>query len=149
MLLAASRAVCRQRVLLLRYICIDVDKDNTDTATSTRLEKCNRLILPYGSEIYKQSTTSLVKLLDWIGRSGMGINVEQSATFFTRLTFVDGQAVNVIWNELFGEIMNNGKPRLTVSDKTFLEVHNLQRQTGANQGDDLGRAETAFDACTT
>lgn len=28
--------------------------------------------------------------------------------------------VHVIWNELFGEIMNNGKQRLSVSDQTFL-----------------------------
>jgi phosphatidylinositol phospholipase C, delta len=29
--------------------------------------------------------------------------------------------IKVIWNELFGEVMNNGKERLSVSDKTFLD----------------------------
>lgn len=41
--------------------------------------------------------------------------------------------VNVIWNELFGEIMNNGKQRLTVSDTTFLEnfLRSKQGQTAS------------------
>lgn len=39
--------------------------------------------------------------------------------------------VNVIWNEQFGEVMNNRKMRITVSDKTFLEkfLHGKQGQT--------------------
>lgn len=42
--------------------------------------------------------------------------------------------VNVIWNELFGEIMNNGKQRLTVSDNTFLDsfLRGKQGQTASN-----------------
>lgn len=41
--------------------------------------------------------------------------------------------VNVIWNELFGEIMNNGKQRISVSDKSFLEnfLRNKQGQTAS------------------
>lgn len=41
--------------------------------------------------------------------------------------------VNVLWNEQFGEIMNNRKMRTTVSDKTFLDkfLHGKQGQTKA------------------
>jgi len=41
--------------------------------------------------------------------------------------------VTVLWNDLFGEIMNNRKMRTTVSDKTFLEkfLHQKQGQTSA------------------
>jgi hypothetical protein len=58
----------------LRYICIDVDKDNTGYSVNQIGKFCDRLIFaPAGGEIYKQS--GLVKLLGWIGRSGAGINV--------------------------------------------------------------------------
>lgn len=45
--------------------------------------------------------------------------------------------VNVLWNDLFGEFMNNGKPRMTVSDKTFLEkfLHKKQGEKNATMQD--------------
>lgn len=41
--------------------------------------------------------------------------------------------INVIWNDQFGEIMNNRKMRTSVSDKTFLEkfLHGKQEQSKA------------------
>jgi phosphatidylinositol phospholipase C, delta len=45
--------------------------------------------------------------------------------------------INVLWNELFGETMNNGKPRQTVSVTSFLEkfLHETQGQANATVRD--------------
>ena len=45
--------------------------------------------------------------------------------------------INQVWNKLFGEFMKNGKPRMTVSDKTFLDkfMHRKQGETDATIDD--------------
>lgn len=52
-----------------------------------------------------------------------GLTFEQTCTLLHKLKrdswFV--KPINIYWNNLFGELMKNGKPRMTVSDKTFLE----------------------------
>lgn len=52
-----------------------------------------------------------------------GLTFEQSATFLHKIKRDSWMVkpVQVIWNDLFGEVMNNGKMRTTVSDKTFLD----------------------------
>ena len=45
--------------------------------------------------------------------------------------------VNTYWNKLFGEFMNNGKPRMHVSAKSFLEkfLHQQQGEKDATMED--------------
>jgi len=62
-----------------------------------------------------------------------GLTFEQTATFLHKLKRDSSWMVKPtsrIWNELFGEVMNNGKLRTTVSDRTFLErfLHYKQGQ---------------------
>jgi hypothetical protein len=64
-----------------------------------------------------------------------GLTFEQCATFLHKIKRDSWMVkpINVIWNDLFGEIMNNGRPRTTVSDRTFLEkfLHEKQGETDA------------------
>lgn len=65
-----------------------------------------------------------------------GLTFEQTATFLHKVKRDSSwklKPVVVIWNELFGEVMNNGKMRMSVSDKTFLErfLHYKQGQVHA------------------
>jgi hypothetical protein len=52
-----------------------------------------------------------------------GLTFEQSATFLHKIKRDSWMVkpVQVIWNDMFGEVMNNGKMRTTVSDRTFLD----------------------------
>lgn len=69
------------------------------------------------------------------GQRRAGLSFEQTATFLHKLKRDSWMVkpVTVLWNELFGEVMNNGKLRTTVSDKTFLErfLHNQQGEVHA------------------
>lgn len=70
-------------------------------------------------------------------RRRRGLTFEQTATFLHKLKRDSSwmiKPVTVIWNELFGETMNNGKLRTTLSDKTFLErfLHAKQGQVQAS-----------------
>jgi hypothetical protein len=61
-----------------------------------------------------------------------GLNFDQCCTLLHKIkrdTWMV-KPVNILWNPFFGEFMNNGKPRLTVSDKTFLEkfIHKKQKE---------------------
>lgn len=62
-----------------------------------------------------------------------GLNFSLCCTFLHKIKRDSWMVkpVNVIWNELFGEIMNNGKPRKTVSDTSFLErfLHKKQGES--------------------
>lgn len=64
-----------------------------------------------------------------------GLSFEQCCTFLHKLKRDSWMVkpVNVYWNELFGEFMNNGKPRMTVSDKSFLDkfLHKKQGEKNA------------------
>ena len=65
-----------------------------------------------------------------------GLTFDQLAEFFhyiRRNSWVV-KPVTALWNELFGEVMNNGKRRETVSAQTFLEkfLHQKQGQLDAN-----------------
>jgi hypothetical protein len=59
-----------------------------------------------------------------------GITFEQACTFLHKLKRDSWivKPINVYWNQMFGEIMKNGKPRMHVSEVTFLEkfVHEIQ-----------------------
>jgi phosphatidylinositol phospholipase C, delta len=63
----------------------------------------------------------------------MGLTFEQVATLLHKLKRDSWivKPINVYWNDIFGELMKNGKPRMNVSCKTFLEkfLHGIQRET--------------------
>lgn len=52
-----------------------------------------------------------------------GLTFEQTCTLLHKIKRDSWivKPVNIYWNKLFGEFMKNGKPRMTVSDKTFLD----------------------------
>ena len=64
-----------------------------------------------------------------------GLTFDQLADFlhYIRRNSWLVKPVNALWNELFGEVMNNGKKRETVSARTFLEkfLHAKQGQLDA------------------
>jgi hypothetical protein len=68
-----------------------------------------------------------------------GLTFEQTCTLLHKIKRDSWvvKPVNQYWNKLFGEVMNNGKPRMTVSDKTFLEkfLHAKQGETKATLKD--------------
>jgi Phosphatidylinositol-specific phospholipase C, X domain len=68
-----------------------------------------------------------------------GLTFEQTCTLLHKIKRDSWvvKPVNQYWNKLFGELMNNGKPRMTVSDKTFLEkfLHANQGETKATLED--------------
>lgn len=61
-----------------------------------------------------------------------GMNFDQCCTFLHKIKRDSWMVkpVNELWNKLFGEFMNNNKPRLTVSAHTFLEkfMHKKQKE---------------------
>lgn len=62
-----------------------------------------------------------------------GLTFEQTCTLLHKIKRDSWivKPVHLYWNKLFGEFMNNSKPRMTVSDKTFLEKF-LRRTQGEN-----------------
>lgn len=63
-----------------------------------------------------------------------GLTFEQCCTFLHKIKRDTWQVkpINIIWNDLFGQFMNNGKVRTTVSDKTFLEKFLYKKQKDRN-----------------
>lgn len=121
-------------VLLLRYIWLDVDKDKTGYIN---VNKFGQVLQQINFTMKQRDVqTNYDKFGKVIGldrqQRRRGLTFEQSATFLHKIKRDSWMVkpVNVIWNELFGEIMNNGKMRTTVSDKTFLEkfLHKKQGQ---------------------
>lgn len=112
-------------VRLLRYVWLDVDKDKTGFVNESQLAKildqinftCKSRELAVNFEKFGK-----ILSLDRAQRR-KGLTFEQSASFlhYLRRNSWVVKPINVVWNELFGEVMNNGKKRETVSDKTFLE----------------------------
>lgn len=68
-----------------------------------------------------------------------GLTFEQTSTLLHKLKRDSWilKPINVYWNDLFGEFMKNGKPRMNVSAKTFLEKfwHGLQGETHRTMDD--------------
>ena len=68
-----------------------------------------------------------------------GLTFEQVSTLLHKLKRDSWivKPINVYWNELFGELMKNGKPRMHVSCKTFLEkfLHEKQGETSISLDD--------------
>ena len=68
-----------------------------------------------------------------------GLTFEQTCMLLHKLKRDSSivKPINIYWNQLFGEFMKNGKPRMNVSDKTFLEkfVHQTQGETSTTMDD--------------
>ena len=119
-------------VQLLRYIWLDVDKEKTGYINVTQVGKVlHQLNYPMKPRDLQATYDKFGKVigLDRTMRR-RGLKFEHSATFLHKLKRDSWivKPVNVIWNQLFGEVMNNGKMRTTVSDKTVLErfLHGMQ-----------------------
>ncbi|KAG7363402.1 phosphatidylinositol-specific phospholipase C, X domain containing protein [Nitzschia inconspicua] len=137
---AAKRQVSNE-VLLLRYVWLDADKDKTNTI------KANELGLLLDRINYQMKKSELNGLYDNFSRVlGLksrdrkhGLTFEQTCTLLHKIKRDSWvvKPINQYWNKLFGELMNNGKPRMTVSDKTFLEkfLHAKQGEKNATLKD--------------
>lgn len=137
---AAKRQVSNE-VMLLRYVWLDADKDKTNSI------KANELGLLLDRINYQMKKSELNGLYDNFSRVlGLksrdrkhGLTFEQTCTLLHKIRRDSWvvKPINQYWNKLFGELMNNGKPRMTVSDKTFLEkfLHAKQGETKATLKD--------------
>lgn len=119
----------------------DLLQDKTDTIKPHELggvlERIN----------YQMKKTQLADLYDNFSKviglerkhRRLGLTFEQTCTLLHKIKRDSWvvKPVNQYWNKLFGELMNNGKPRMTVSDKTFLEkfLHSSQGETQATLAD--------------
>lgn len=120
-------------VLLLRYVWLDADKDKTDKINCNQLGRVLERVNFLMKRQQLSSTYEKFGKVIGLDRSARrkGLTFEQCCTFLHKLKRDSWMVkpVTVLWNDLFGEFMNNGKPRMTVSDKTFLERF-LHRKQG-------------------
>jgi hypothetical protein len=129
----AAKQKVTNDVLLLRYIWLDVaDKTNLINVNELArvLERIN-LFMKKPELIATYEKFTKVIGMDRQQRR-KGLNFDQCCTLLHKIkrdTWMV-KPVNILWNQLFGEVMNNGKPRLSVSDKTFLEkfMHKKQKE---------------------
>ncbi|CAB9505823.1 Inactive phospholipase C-like protein 1 [Seminavis robusta] len=124
-------------VLLLRSVWLDADKDMTGKINCNQLGRIlERINLAMKRQQLNSTYEKFGKVigLDRAMRR-KGLNFEQCCTFLHKLKRDSWMVkpVTVLWNDVFGEFMNNGKPRMTVSDKTFLErfLHRKQAEKSA------------------
>jgi hypothetical protein len=128
-------------VLLLRYVWLDADKDRSNTI------KPNELGGVLDRVNYQMKKSQLNDLYDNFAKvigldrqdRRLGLTFEQTCTLLHKIKRDSWMVkpINQYWNKLFGELMNNGKPRQTVSDKTFLEkfLHEKQGESRATLKD--------------
>lgn len=130
-------------VQLLRYVwALSFASTSSTDVLQTEQRMSEKHIRNLLQEInYSVKAREITKLYDGFGKViGLdratrkhGLTFEQTATFLHKVKRDSSwklKPVVVIWNELFGEVMNNGKMRMSVSDKTFLErfLHYKQGQ---------------------
>jgi len=119
-------------VLLLRYIWLDIDTDNSNAINSSKLGNVLDRINFYmkKSEVSK-AYKKFGKLigLDEISRK-KGLTFEQCVTFLHKIKRDTWQVkpVHQIWTDLFGEFMQNGKLRTRVSAESFLKKFLWKKQ---------------------
>lgn len=143
LLLAYQRGKVRvaHDVQLLRYVWLNVDHKKVGYINMTQIAKVLQEINLDMKQRDLQATYEKFGKVIGLDRAQRrrGLTFEQSATFLHKLKRDSWMVkpVTVIWNEIFGEVMNNGKPRLTVSDRTFLErfLHGDQGQMNATMLD--------------
>jgi len=117
-------------VQLLRYVWLHIvspsggsGSSNNGRANSAVLSKILQE-MNFEQRNFQQTYDQFGKVIG-LDRSArrQGLTFDQTATFLHKLKRDSWMVkpVTVLWNELFGEVMNNGKLRTSVSDKTFLE----------------------------
>jgi len=132
----AAKVRVEKDVLLLRYIWLDVDKEKRNALNVNEihkvLERINFHVTKPDLDKQYQRFGKIIGL-DRMQRR-KGLTFEQCCTFLHKIKRDSWMVkpVNIIWNDLFGEIMNNGKQRMTVSDKTFLEKFVYAKQGETN-----------------
>jgi hypothetical protein len=128
-------------ILLLRYVWLDVDRDKTGYVTASQVGKVLRAINFNMKQKDVHAAYDIFGKVIGLDRAKRrrGLTFEQSATFLHKIKRDSWMVkpVNVLWNELFGEYMNNRKMRTTVSDRTFLEkfLHGKQGQNNTSLQD--------------
>jgi phosphatidylinositol phospholipase C delta len=130
----ASKGKATTDVLLLRYVWLDVDKDQSQTVDlgefSKVLERINYSVKPQLLKKNYQHFTRKILGLDR-GKARRGLTFDQAVTFLHKLKR-DGpdawihKPVNQIWESLFGQ-------EGIVSAKEFLKkfLHDIQGETDA------------------
>jgi phosphatidylinositol phospholipase C delta len=124
-------------VLLLRYIWTDVDRSKTNLINAAELGAILDRINYYMKKSQLNSAFEQFSKVIGLDRSERkrGLTFEQVVTFLHKLKRDTWQVkpVNQIWVDVFGEFMNNGKPRQRVSAQTFLDrfLKRTQGQEGA------------------
>lgn len=113
-------------VLLLRYVWLNVDKKRTGYVNLNDVGQiCAQVNFYLKPKDLQTNYEKFGKVLGLDrGQRRKGLTFEQSAAFLHYLKRNSWvlKPVTVLWNELFGELMNNGKRRETVSEKSFLEL---------------------------
>ena len=124
-------------VLLLRYIWVDVDKDQSDSINahefSRILHRINFQMKKAESDKIYNSFARMIGMDRSDRRKGMSFeNVVTILHKIKRDSSWHIKPVNNIWYELFGRRMNNGKDRTKVSAESFLKKFFWKKQ-GENE----------------
>lgn len=129
-------------VRLLRYVWIDLNRDiNVGFANVSQVarvfQQINFSMKPRELQANYEKFGKVIGLDR--SKRRRGLTFEQLADFlhYVRRNSWLVKPVTVVWNDLFGEVMNNGKKRETVSERTFLEkfLHEKQGQLEATLED--------------
>jgi len=131
-------------VLLLRYVWRQADQDKSNTITKNELGIVfDRINYKAGNGAKSESSAiydQFCKVISLDSKNKKhGLTFEQTCTLLhkTKRDSWTIKPVKLYWNTLFGEFMNNGKERMTVSSKTFLEnfLHKMQGERNATLED--------------
>eukprot|EP00531_Pseudo-nitzschia_arenysensis_P000376 CAMPEP_0116120770 /NCGR_PEP_ID=MMETSP0329-20121206/3349_1 /TAXON_ID=697910 /ORGANISM="Pseudo-nitzschia arenysensis, Strain B593" /LENGTH=1047 /DNA_ID=CAMNT_0003614555 /DNA_START=263 /DNA_END=3405 /DNA_ORIENTATION=+ len=125
----AKRQVSNE-VLLLRYVWSDVDVDKTNLIKQNELGAVfERINYQMKKSELNSRYTQFCKVIGLTNKK-QGLTFEQTCTLLhkTKRDSWTRKPVHQYWNDLFGEFMNNNKPRMHVSKKTFLEKFLREKQ---------------------
>lgn len=131
------KCVCVRRFTHHAITIQFIRQEKTNTLNATELAKVLERINCHMKKV--ELTKMYEKFAKILGldrsQRRKGLTFEQCSTFLHKIKRDSWMVkpINVIWNDLFGEIMNNGKPRETVSVQTFLEKFLWQKQGETQQ----------------
>ena len=114
-------------------------QDRSNTLNATKLGKVLDRINFHMRQSLSDEYEKFAKMIG-LDRSHRrrGLTFEQTVTFLHKIKRDTWQVKPVveIWNRLFGETMNNGKPRMRVSASTFLQRFLVNKQGTADASAD-------------
>jgi len=119
-------------IILLRHVWCDVDEDKSDTINSKEMKNLIDFInIQKDKKKICDEYEKFAKMLK-LSKSERqkGLTFDQCATFLhkTKRDTWQVKPVHHIWIDLFGEFMNNGKPRNRVSAESFLKKFLWKKQ---------------------